>query len=303
MHYPEEDFTAIKNTITLTPNEDHITGKFLFHLLSFVRLPQRGSNQRFISKGDVQAFPVCVPASVLEQRRIVAILDEAFEAIAAAKANAEKNLQNAKDVFEAELAAAFGTEQAPLHSLEQVCGINASLVDPRKKPYQEMLHVGGANMVIGTGDLIDLKTAKQEGLISGKFVFGQDAVLYSKIRPYLRKVARPDFIGLCSADVYPLAPKPERLNRDFLYYLLLSPHFTEYAVSGSARAGMPKVNRPHLFAYRFSLPGLEEQRRIARRLDTLGEFAGQATGAVDRKLLALNELKASLLHQAFSGAM
>lgn len=247
-------------------------------------------------------LPVPLPP-LPDQRRIVAILDEAFEGVAAAKANAEKNLRNARDVLEVELAATFGTEEAPLHSLEQVCGINSSLVDPRKKPYQEMLHVGGANMVTGTGNLIDLKTAKEEGLISGKFAFGEDAVLYSKIRPYLRKVARPDFSGLCSADVYPLAPKPESLNRDFLYHLLLSPQFTDYAVSGSARAGMPKVNRPHLFAYRFSLPDLEEQRRIASRLDTLGECAGLGAAVVDRKLIALDELKASLLHQAFTGQL
>ena len=77
VHYPQEDFTAIKNTITLTPREGLIHDGFLFHVLTAVRLPQRGSNQRFIAKGDVQAF--CVPIAPLpEQHRIVEKIEELF---------------------------------------------------------------------------------------------------------------------------------------------------------------------------------------------------------------------------------
>ena len=47
-------------------------------------------------------------------------------------------------------------------------------------------------------------------------------MLYNKIRPYLKKVARPDFSGLCSADMYPLEVDSEKISRDFLYYILLS---------------------------------------------------------------------------------
>lgn len=247
-------------------------------------------------------LPIPLPP-LPEQRRIVAILDEAFEGIAAAKSNAERNVRNAREVCETELAKTFRDQEGPSLSLDEVCGIDSSLVDPREKPHHEMLHVGGANMVTGTGDLIDLKTAKEEGLISGKFAFGEGVVLYSKIRPYLRKVARPNFSGLCSADVYPLSPNAERLDRDYLYYLLLSPQFTDYAVTGSARAGMPKVNRPYLFAYRLSLPALEKQRRMAQRLEAICESVGLATGVMEMKTTALDELKASLLHQAFTGQL
>jgi type I restriction enzyme, S subunit len=265
-------------------------------------MQRRSTGIRNLDMAAYMAMPVAYPP-LAEQRRIVAILEEAFEGIAAAKANAEKNLRNAKEVIEAEVEETFDQEEGSSHSLDDVCRIDSALVDPRKAPYREMLHVGGANMVSGSGGLIDLKTASTEALISGKFAFGEGAVLYSKIRPYLRKVARPDFIGLCSADVYPLTPQAGRLDRDYLYYLLLSPQFTEYAVAGSARAGMPKVNRPHLFAYRLTLPDLKRQRQIADRLDAIGDSAAYAKGLFEQKLAALDELKASLLHQAFTGQL
>jgi type I restriction enzyme, S subunit len=102
--------------------------------------------------------------------------------------------------------------------LSEVCEISSTLVDPRKSDFVNLLHVGAGNMISGTGELIDIKTAQEEGLKSGKFLFDKTMVLYSKIRPYLMKVARPEFDGLCSADVYPLLPKATKLDRDFLFY-------------------------------------------------------------------------------------
>jgi len=166
-----------------------------------------------------------------------------------------------------------------------------------------MPHVGGANIASKTGELIELKTAREEGLISGKFVFDETMVLYSKIRPYLMKVARPDFQGLCSADIYPLSPKYKMLHRDYLFHLLLSPEFTDYANSGSARAGMPKVNREHLFAYRVHLPSLTKQKQLAAKLDALHQQTQRLESIYQQKIAALEALKKSLLDQAFSGAL
>jgi type I restriction enzyme S subunit len=176
-------------------------------------------------------------------------------------------------------------------------------VDPREKQYQEFPHIGAGNIESKTGDISNVKTAREEQLISGKFLFDEGAVLYSKIRPYLMKVVRPDFNGLCSADVYPLAPKSALISRDYLYYLLLTPAFTEYAIKGSARAGMPKVNREHLFAYEFPLPSLQEQERATEKLDALADETKNLAGIYERKLAALDELKKSLLHRAFSGQL
>jgi type I restriction enzyme S subunit len=243
--------------------------------------------------------------SLPEQQRIVGILDKAFEGITTAKANAEKNLQNARALFESHLQSVF-TQRGKgwvEKKLSEVCAITSTLVDPRKKEFLDLIHVGAGNIESKTGVFIDLKTARVEGLISGKFLFDESMVLYSKIRPYLMKVARPDFDGLCSADMYPLTPLPNEITRDYLFHLLLSKRFTDYAIQGSARAGMPKVNREHLFDFKVWLPDVKIQKELAAKLDELHEETQRLESIYQQKLAALGALKKSLLHQAFTGKL
>ena len=240
-----------------------------------------------------------------EQQRIVSILDAAFDGIATAKAKTEQNLLNARALFESHLQSVFTQrgEGWVEMKLSDVCAITSTLVDPRKDAFLDLTHVGAGNIESQTGAFVDLKTAKEEGLISGKFLFDGSMVLYSKIRPYLMKVARPNFNGLCSADMYPLTPFPNEITRDYLFHLLLSKSFTDYAIQGSARAGMPKVNREHLFEYRTWLPDVKVQKKLTAQLDALHEETQRLASLYQRKLAALDELKKSLLHQAFSGEL
>jgi type I restriction enzyme S subunit len=153
------------------------------------------------------------------------------------------------------------------------------------------------------GTLIDLKTAKEENLISGKFLFDESMVLYSKIRPYLKKIVKCEFKGLCSADIYPLVPYKDKMIQSFLYHLLSSNHFTEYAIEGSQRAGMPKVNRKHLFEYSFSLPPIKEQQQIVKKLNSLSAETKKLEGIYQQKINDLEELKKSVLEKAFKGEL
>ncbi len=265
---------------------------------------QKGASYPAVTDGDVRSQPIPVPP-LAEQRRIVAILDEAFESIATAKANTEKNLQNARVLFESHLESIF-TERGEgwvEKRLGDVCAIFSTLVDPRKEDFIDLIHVGAGNIQSQTGVFVDLKTAREEGLISGKFLFDESMVLYSKIRPYLMKAARPDFNGLCSADMYPLSPLHNQITRDYLFHLLLSKPFTDYAIRGSARAGMPKVNREHLFEFRAWLPSVKKQMEQTAILDALHDENQRLAYLYQKKLTALDDLKKSLLHQAFSGAL
>lgn len=263
-----------------------------------------GTTRNRISRARLGEILIPSP-SLEEQQRIVAILDEAFAGIASAKANAEKNLQNARELFDIHLQEVFSQrgEGWCEKSFADLCSIESNLVDPRQAEYMDLLHVGGGNIEAKTGALIGLMSAKEEGLISGKFLFDEATVLYSKIRPYLMKVVRPNFSGLCSADIYPLTPNPERITRNFLFYLLLSPQFTEYAIAGSARAGMPKVNREHLFDYRPWVPIPSVQSALTSQLDAIAESVRALDGVYRRKLAALDELKQSLLAKAFAGEL
>ncbi len=180
-------------------------------------------------------------------------------------------------------------------SLGEVCSIEARLVDPTDPLHVDRVHVGGANIVSGHGELTELNSAKDDDQKSPKFFFSAGDVLYSKIRPYLRKVGWPQISGLCSADIYPLRPTTTRILPTFLKYLLLSNHFTAYAVRISNRAGMPKVNREQLFAYQFVLPSLPEQSTHVARLDGVFQRLGELGRLADVRQRELWALKRSLV--------
>ena len=132
--------------------------------------------------------------------------------------------------------------------------------------YSEMLHVGPENIEEGTGRLFNARPAKDIGLISGKYLFDAADVLYSKIRPYLRKAALPEFAGICSADMYPLRPVNGSLSREFLYCYLLSEKFTTQAIGYQDRTGIPKLNRNQLNSLLVALPPMDEQKFISDAL-------------------------------------
>lgn len=153
--------------------------------------------------------------------------------------------------------------------LESLVSINSKLVDPKIAPYCEMYHVGPANIISGTGEIVDVKKAKEETLISGKYIFEEGMILYSKIRPALNKVTLANMHGLCSADMYPLSPNIEIVNAFFLKYVLSGPAFLKYAIEQSGRARMPKINREALFAFEFPLPPLSLQQSFAAKIESI----------------------------------
>lgn len=175
--------------------------------------------------------------------------------------------------------------------LGDVIEIASGQVDPRREPFCDRPHVGGDNIETGTGRLSGLKTARQLGLISGKYEFGAEDVLYSKIRPALNKVALPEIEGICSADIYPIRPHPDRLDRRFLAHLLRHEDFLSFAVTHSSRTNIPKINREAMVSYAFLLPSLDDQRHIANILDK--------AGVIRRKREEAIELTEELLRSAF----
>jgi type I restriction enzyme S subunit len=98
MFLPEEDFTAIKNTIVLTPKSESASGKYIYFLFEHLSLPIRGAAQPFIAKGDIEKFEVAIP-SLSKQDKIVSILEvlraKTSEMVVAyeAKLTAVKNLR------------------------------------------------------------------------------------------------------------------------------------------------------------------------------------------------------------------
>ncbi|MBI5847193.1 MAG: restriction endonuclease subunit S [Nitrospirae bacterium] len=288
-------------------NEEIIDGDFFIYAVNskleeMIRQSHGGVGLQHITKSKLEAIRLPVPQLVV-QRRIVARIKECLERIEEIESLRATTTQEHDFLLESLIEAEFQQVDGEPVSLSEVCSITSILVDPRKGAYLDLPHVGGANIESKTGWLLDIKTSRGEKLKSSKFVFDETMVLYNKIRPYLMKVARPDFKGLCSADMYPLAPNQDRLTRDYLFYLLLSRNFTQYAIGGSNRAGMPKVNREHLFAYNFILPPVEQQVRLTQVMDSAASAIGELCSDMRASALESSALRQSILRKAFAGEL
>lgn len=156
------------------------------------------------------------------------------------------------------------------------------MVDPKKEPFASLPHVGPENIESQSGRLKDVRTAAECGLISSKYEFDERAIVYSKIRPNLNKVAFPRFRGISSADAYPIWVIDGLMLPEYLAHVLRSSDFVKQAVAVSARTGMPKINRADLACLMVPVPSIEDQRRIAACLtdiDRMSEIVGDLRDA------------------------
>jgi len=162
--------------------------------------------------------------------------------------------------------------------------------------YEDIPHIGIDNIEKETGELINYRCVKDSGLISGKYIFDDRHIIYSKIRPNLNKVALPSFIGLCSADAYPVLPNAENCNRIFLAMIMRSDVFLQQILAQSSRTNIPKVNKQQLLSVMMPHPPIEIQTQFAA-------FVGrvEAQKAQLKKGLELIELEYKSLMQKCLG--
>jgi len=179
--------------------------------------------------------------------------------------------------------------------LGDIAWIDAKIVDPTRAHTRDLPHISGENITSITGELLAVRSAADDGMTSGKYQFDAGDVLYSKLRPYLRKVTIPEFAGLCSADMYPLKTDHSRVLPEFLRLVLVGSTFTDYAVEESARTRMPKLNREQLFGYRFLLPDLTVQRSIVTTVQRAAVEVEKARLASINQFRELNALSNSIV--------
>jgi len=129
--------------------------------------------------------------------------------------------------------------------------------------YANFPHIGISSIEKDTGVLSGYKLVKDETLISGKYVFTPEHIIYSKIRPNLNKVALPTFHGLSSADSYPILAKEGRANRVFLAFIMRSPAFINFILKHSKRTNIPKANKKQIRAFRGIAPPIDLQNKFA----------------------------------------
>lgn len=182
----------------------------------------------------------------------------------------------------------------------RVARVTEGLVDPKDEKYRNMLLLAPNHIESGTGKILDLETAAEQKAESGKYTCKQGAVVYSKIRPALAKVAIAPCDCLCSADMYPM-DCTEYTDPEWLFYLMLSPPFTAWAVLESDRVAMPKINRESLSALEAFIPPKVEQKDSVRWLKTQLSKVDLLSDKTQHSIDLLKERRSAFITAAITG--
>jgi type I restriction enzyme S subunit len=254
----------------------------------------------------LQSVELVVPP-LPEQQRIVGILDEAFDGITMAKANAEKNVQNARAIFESYLQSVF-TQRGPgwmEKPLGEVCEVKDGTHDSPK-------------YVADGIPFVTQKNIREEGLSFEKTKFisqedhenfyrrsnaAQGDVLISMIGANRGMACIVDDERTFSIKNVGLVKQNQSINQQFLLYFLKSPQAAGYVQAASKGGAQEFVGLTELRRFPVLLPPLKYQDALANRFQSLRAETERLASLYERKLVALEALKKSLLHQAFTGIL
>jgi type I restriction enzyme S subunit len=297
----------------VTP-KNGLAPKFLFHLMTsdiykdFIRELSDGVNINNLKFDDLKNFQVPHP-ELPEQQRIVGILDEAFEGVATAKANAEKNLQNARALFESRLQSIFtqrgkGWTEKPLISL---CSLFADSAHRTPKYQTEGIPaLRPRDVVNGKLTLTEAARVSEEEyeIQSKRHRPAPGDIVYSRELSYGWAVALPQSPRICLSQGMCLFRPAANIDSAFLLYVLNSPIGREQALRAAVGAAHPHINLGDIKAYLIPFPeNRKEQRAIIGKLDRVREETQRLESIYQQKLAALEALKKSLLHEAFAGEL
>jgi len=183
--------------------------------------------------------------------------------------------------------------------LGEVCEQDRRIVEPgsdlaERLPYLSLQHVESK-----TGRILrqPTETIQDEGK-STTFAFDPRHVLYGKLRPYLNKVALPDFDGRCTTEIIPLLPENET-DRHYLAWLLRTDETVNAAMRQRTGSRMPRADMDDLLTLEVPKPPLEEQKRIAAILNEQMGAVERARAAAEAQLEAAKALPAAYLRQVF----
>ncbi len=264
------------------------------------------SAQAGFSKDDIYNFPVPVPP-VPEQQRIVGILDEVFEGIATAKANAEKNLRNARALFESHLQSVLSNKKWKWKTLGDLCdGVEyGSSAKSKKEGRVVVLRMG--NIQNGKLDWKNLAYSDDKEEIK-KYRLKHNDVLFNRTNsPELvgkTAIYKSEMPAIFAGYLIRIHRKEDSLDADYLNYFLNSQTALDYGKTVTiSSVNQANINGAKLKGYPIPAPSLLEQRNIVKQLDILATETQRLESIYEQKIAALEALKKSLLHQAFAGQL
>jgi type I restriction enzyme S subunit len=246
---------------------------------------------RGLNSAIVRSLPIMLPP-LTEQNRIVGILDETFAGIAMAKANAEKNLQNARALFASHLQSVF--TQRGNGWAEKTLGESCENLDSKRVPITRNKRTAGKYPYYGASGIVDHVS---------DYIFDEDLLLVSEDGANLLARTYPIAFSVSGkvwvnnhAHVLRFADlATQRFMELYLNLIKLNSY-----VSGMAQ---PKLNQNSLNSIPVPVPPLPQRKAIVQKLEALSKETQRLESIYQRKLIALEALKKSLLHQAFDGEL
>ena len=260
----------------------------------------------FIPISRLRSISVPVPP-LFEQERIVAIVDEAFAGIATVTANAERNLNNSSELFESYLESVLSNPKYKIKNLGAISlsfqyGTSSKSVAIGKVPVLRM-----GNIQDGRFSWDDLVYSSDDDEIE-KYSLKYDDVLFNRTNSLelVGKTAiyKGEMPAIFAGYLIRIKRDETMLDGDYLNYYLNSRRARKYGrtvvISSVHQAN---INATKLMSYPVPTPTLTEQKTIVSKLDELQAESKKLRLIYHQKLSKLNELKQSVLHQAFSGQL
>lgn len=296
------------------PDPSHLDQDYFYYFLTsdefqkpLLSKSSRGAQDGF-NKDDLNPIPIPVPP-LEEQRRIVAVLDEAFEGLNRARENTEANLANAGELFRIKLAAVFdpNTSGWPLRLLTEVCsdfGRGKSRHRPRNAPFL----YGGRTPFIQTGDISQAehyietfeKTYSEAGLAQSK-LWPKDTVCIAIVGATIGESGILSFDAAFPDSVIGMTTDRRQADPEFIEYLLQSfKQKLKEAGKGSAR---DNINLATFADRAFPIPELAVQTEIVSQLNYLKNELNALVSSFQTKAIDLEDLRQSLLQKAFAGEL
>lgn len=290
-----------------------IETKYLcYHLNSpvtktFINSQQKGTTRPRIRLSVVRDLPIYAPA-VSEQKRIVAILDRAFEEINYARSSTEKNLKNVRDVFDSYLQQVFnqggeGWGEKGLVDISLDFGRGRS----RHRPRNDESLYGGIYPFIQTGDVRNCeqvitefsKTYNEKGLAQSKL--WPEGTICITIAANIAETGILGFDGCFPDSVIGIVVNPKVTTVKYVEYLLQS--FKAILKSQGKGSAQDNINMGTFENMKFPFPSLQKQKEIVGVLDVLLTSVHQLERIYINKLKCIDELKSALLQKAFTGEL
>ena len=261
---------------------------------------------------DVLGFEFPVPP-LAEQQRIVGLLDEAFAGLATAKANAEKNLQNARALFESHLQSVF-THRGPGWVEKRLGELCERITKGSSPKWQGISYVDAPGILFVTSENVgeyDI-LLEQPKYVEEKFnakdkksILKNGDVLTNIVGASIGRTAvfdRDDVANINQA-VCLIRCEPHLLNNYYLAYLLNSPVFKQVLHDNEVNNARANLSLGFFSQLPVPMPPIPKQKEIVAKLDAFREETQRLARLYERKHAALEALKKSLLHQAFTGAL